>query len=794
LSYQSEVLADSPVAYWRFQESAPDYVDLVGGELLSVVTGAPDPGSIPGLIASDSASKALFFDGTDNNGLFNSTLAPDFTNQEVSIEFWIRPDALDGFEIGPGDSYFAFRFESGGLASIGTRFSGSRFQTSAFVAGAKHHVVYTRDASGDANLYINGAFVANANHPDGIFSSELFINFGSFSGTNPANGAFTEFAIYNTVLPQSRVVVHYQAAGTSSGTGVSYRELVLSHNPIVFYEHNETDGATVAHDDSGHDNHGAYSGNFEFEQPGIIADGKSSIFSNGGYVNIPINPIKSLTEFTLEVWISSMTDSADQRIIDFNNGEIGTPTAKYFYVSWNYQNLGGLAIETSFSGPSTRESATTTRLNPSLKYHVVATYRYDSSAGRYSIRLFVNGVSAATSLVSFTPSQIMPALLNAWVAKSPLGGLTNYIGRFDETAIYNRALTDAEILAHYQAGITPFVPTTNIKRQDVADSLNITQSVQFLKEPAGAGRTFNMSLGDTLNLTEGQGGPLDRQNLKDTLALTESMTHAEQPVRRSNKDSLVFVEALHASPFKIPLKDILQITEKIKHNLFKFNLVDALQIIDSVNPHRTQNFLSDFLIFNQNVIGQNNHQYANDVIDLFEVVGLDRFVTNFIWKDTLIFNETPTLHWHVANFNIVDTLTFTELASKTYNLVFQDTLLLLQNVEHVFPENFIDTLLFSEVLTARDSKELRDTLTLIEIMCIQSLLTRSLLDSLVLHQAVAFRINGPDDGRNGGGGGGGGGIILVTTYHRNLFEKIRITELVISDPAPLNRECVVEVN
>lgn len=78
------------------------------------------------------------------------------------------------------------------------------------------------------------------------------------------------------------------------------------------------------------------------------------------------------------------------------------------------------------------------------KYHVVGTYDGTSRA------IYVNGTLRSGPTSGVTPTSVSTPLVTGNYAAS---GVANFAGVISDPAVYQRALTAAEVLAHYNAGL-----------------------------------------------------------------------------------------------------------------------------------------------------------------------------------------------------------------------------------------------------------------------------------------------------------------------------------------------------
>lgn len=217
--YSDEVMADSPVAYYRMGEASGDVVDALGGS----------PGSVSGSVTRDVAGGiadddgAIDFPGTSGNYITVPDQAKlDLGDGPWTIECWARRDSsgtnyrvLVDRGVGGPDLYFDITTNK-----LQVELSGSTQnvnETGSTTDNNWHHWVVTRASGGPTTLYKDGVDVTNflANPTYGATTGTLNIG-GYRDGTSyPFDGAIDEVAIYNTELSSSRVAAHY-AAGTGA--------------------------------------------------------------------------------------------------------------------------------------------------------------------------------------------------------------------------------------------------------------------------------------------------------------------------------------------------------------------------------------------------------------------------------------------------------------------------------------------------------------------------------------------------------------------------------------------------
>lgn len=233
MSYSSVVLSDSPLGYWRLDESSgTTFADSSGNGHTATITGS----------FTFSQAAAASIDGTSVNDAAAgyATVGSSFltTASIFSVEAWVKSsDTTHIIGImgrhGAGGAtgtahHFQFRLNNGKpelivFASDGTAHTIAG--PSSIADGAWHHVVATSTPTGtnNVNLYIDGTNVAAASTTAaGQFltdtSTALWLGdcFGSLG--NHFNGGLDELAIYGAVLTSTQVAAHNSTGRTSTQT------------------------------------------------------------------------------------------------------------------------------------------------------------------------------------------------------------------------------------------------------------------------------------------------------------------------------------------------------------------------------------------------------------------------------------------------------------------------------------------------------------------------------------------------------------------------------------------------
>jgi hypothetical protein len=211
-TYAQTVLSDTPVSYWRMEETSGTAAADAKGVNAGTYTGGPTLGQ-DGLI-HDGTRAPRFVSGSNKVTVASSaSLSP---TSAITVEAWVRVEdvppnyrrmawkgtsayqlRLDGTN---ETSRFSFFVSIGG--ALEPRASGGSVPT----VGSVHHLVGTYDGA-KVRLYVDGALVGQQNRTGAIDT-----NSSPFEIASTWNGLVDEVAVYDYALGATRVAAHYAAA------------------------------------------------------------------------------------------------------------------------------------------------------------------------------------------------------------------------------------------------------------------------------------------------------------------------------------------------------------------------------------------------------------------------------------------------------------------------------------------------------------------------------------------------------------------------------------------------------
>jgi hypothetical protein len=218
--YQATVLADAPVAYYRFEEVAgTSALDSSGNGNAGTYTNGP-------LLAQAGLPQlglAVSFDGINDHVVTPRTVATDFT-----LELWLRTTATSpaGTQAFEGDGLLwsdvggtANDFVLAALNDRAAFFTGNPDTTAIGTTPINddewHHVVVTRTMGGATQLYVDAVLEATGTTNGSPLNALAQIMVGGNTlDSRYFEGLVDEVAYYTTVLSPARIQAHATAGTT----------------------------------------------------------------------------------------------------------------------------------------------------------------------------------------------------------------------------------------------------------------------------------------------------------------------------------------------------------------------------------------------------------------------------------------------------------------------------------------------------------------------------------------------------------------------------------------------------
>lgn len=219
--------------YWSFNEDSDSLTDKINN---AVIIADSTIQSVTGIVDS-----ALLFDGATNASYSSDSLFDWDSNSTFTIEFWMKKTISCISQNTPDNNVIIGRDDPGTdlhwwigvscnypgkITFVQHANNGDQLElvsNKSVIDSFWHHIIIERDGStSTTSIYIDGQLDTSAVHAfnDG-FKSTVPVNLGwlNLDGKFHYNGMLDELAVYNTLLTDSVINLHY-----NSGEGMSYCE------------------------------------------------------------------------------------------------------------------------------------------------------------------------------------------------------------------------------------------------------------------------------------------------------------------------------------------------------------------------------------------------------------------------------------------------------------------------------------------------------------------------------------------------------------------------------------------
>lgn len=477
--YASTVLADSPTAYYRLDDTGTTALDS-SGNALNATIGSSVTAGVAGLLTG-TTDTAMGLPGVKSSaGAIMGTQTPLLQpTNAVSLEFWMRFTTLPalytvpvayGSDVtyAPYDVYFG---SNGKLVAQFALNTGTLVVTSnvSVAVNTTYHIVSTYDGT-TGKLYINGVLVGSATKT-GTFTNYLS-GFGLSIGDDaafddpPFKGTLDEVAVYaGKALTQTQIQNHYNAGigatptpspsaspSPSPSTSPSatpppsgYAATVLGDTPTAYYRLDDT--GSTAFDSSGNGLNATYGSSVTENAPGLLLGttdtgaGLPGIKNTSGTITgSQTTMLQPSNAVSLEFWMRFPSAPPLYTVaVGYGSDITYAPYDVYFGANGKlvaqFMLSSGVLVVTSSSPVATNST-----------YHVVSTF--DGTTAK----LYINGVLSASATKSGTLSNYVFGY-GLSIGDDATFDDPPFKGTIDEVAVYaGKALTQTQVDNHYIAG------------------------------------------------------------------------------------------------------------------------------------------------------------------------------------------------------------------------------------------------------------------------------------------------------------------------------------------------------
>ena len=439
----------APVVWFTGEETADDAVGNNDGALQGAVS------FVPGMVG-----QALSFDGSSAVNAYKMSNSFEFRAGDFTIEAWIRSTTTTGYQTilsnNSGTAMYNLYLYPQGQLYLDARDGNGNYvavtdTTVSLADGMWHHVAGTRHSS-EFSIFVDGIKKATVQDAavGSVTTSNTYARIGGVnsssynsptSSENFFQGQIDELSLFQCSLSDADIAAIYSAgaAGKAPLPG-----------PTVWYAAEGTADDAVANCD------GATQGAVAFV-PGKVGQA----FSLDGSSAVNVYKVSNLFEigvgdFTIEAWIRSGSATGAYQAILSNYGGIQqynldlTPQG---YLRLNARDGNENYVDVIDSSMS---------LADGLWHHVAGTRR----GSEFSI--YVDGIrkstvhNAAVGSVIASTAYARIGGANSSSVNSPTSNQSFFHGEIDELSLFQRSLSDADIVAIFLAALQANCPLIHV--------------------------------------------------------------------------------------------------------------------------------------------------------------------------------------------------------------------------------------------------------------------------------------------------------------------------------------------
>jgi fibronectin type 3 domain-containing protein len=218
---------------------------------------------------------------------------------------------------------------------------------------------------------------------------------------------------------------------------VAYSNSVLFDSPVAYWRFEEPSG-TVATDQTANHSNGTYGGTYTLGQAGAITNGSSLAVrltgsGNGDIVAPDSTSLKTGDTMTYELWVKLASLPNGTSVANLMTKSTGTGALRI---------IPSGAVTLRKSG-STDIASSTTTVGADGRYHYIVATKNGAS-----VHIYIDGVDVTGAVSNQTLTNSTESLAIGHYPNSTKDALD---GTVDEAAVYNYALTTAQVQRHYAA-------------------------------------------------------------------------------------------------------------------------------------------------------------------------------------------------------------------------------------------------------------------------------------------------------------------------------------------------------
>jgi hypothetical protein len=285
---------------------------------------------------------------------------------------------------------------------------------------------------------VNNGTLVLGNAANLIHGSISVVNGGVLDVNNTATG------IADVTLTNSKLTLRGTIGSVTPQTNLQ-----------AYWDFNEGSGTTV-YDQSGNNRNLTLSGTATFGASQALMGTAMRTDGGVGWASLPdATFMNGMSEFTIGMWVDfdgalgGTTDT--QRGIMF--GKVPDANGQDRPLSIRYDPVDGASgggtntIRASFGSTADISRGTATNTMTTTWQHITMTYKSTAVGGTGLVEVYINGVLATGGTRQNQPSAAaMSGITTLFIGRGTKDQTTSWLGLIDEVGIYDRQLTDAEIL------------------------------------------------------------------------------------------------------------------------------------------------------------------------------------------------------------------------------------------------------------------------------------------------------------------------------------------------------------
>jgi hypothetical protein len=455
-AYPNAVLADHPVAFYRLDDTGTTMADAGTNGLNGTYGSAVTHGA--GSLVPNTIDPGTGFNGGAWSATKIATVAQSSTLQpaNVSIEAWVSEKSINSagfidlvsYGSQSGQGYTLQLTTSNTLSLYLSTTGGSSYvaATTVLTPGSAYHVVATYDGA-NAKIYINGTLEGTSTGGTaisyaGIGTYGLSIGAGQNTGRQVFNGTLDDVSVFNAALTSTQVSAHYAAGQVVPDD--PYAQAVMADTPVAYYRLD--DAGAAMYDATNNRINGKYGSSITKRVSSLVANTSdtAATFPGGAWsansiATVPQNTLLQPTAITIEAWLKETTANSGGYL---DLVSYGPQSGQGYSMQISPSNTITVFLKTTGT-PSSITLSGATVLTAGTVYHVAATY--DGTYAKLYVNNYLDASVSTTGNIDYSGISTYGLALGATQSTSrPV-----FNGTLDEVAIYDHALADARIYAHY---------------------------------------------------------------------------------------------------------------------------------------------------------------------------------------------------------------------------------------------------------------------------------------------------------------------------------------------------------